>query len=115
MRSLHLPPVSQELRTFVPAPKPAVSGGDADAEDDDDEGIKYVDKLEVIGGVLGTVLKASGEFVGTPTMQWSRRQTRRGSPTFVDIAGATTLEYTPTADDVNTVLRLECQVRAFTA
>ena len=56
VRVLHVPPVSSELQTFKPAPKPPPAEGD----EEEDEGIQYVENLEVVGGVLGTTLKATG-------------------------------------------------------
>ena len=63
---------------------------------------------QVIGGVLGYVHKVSGEFVGTPSVQWFRQSTRSGEARFVAIAEATDLSYMPTADDVGARLRVEC-------
>ena len=40
MREVHLPPVAAQLAVFHQAAVPA-------AADDDDEGIRYVDKLQV--------------------------------------------------------------------
>ena len=104
-KKLLLPPVSSVLRTFQPQKEPKKEGAD---EEDEDEGIKYVDKLVLVGGVLGLGLKASGEYVGTPSFQWFRRKMVRGQRLFLPIEGASTDEYVPNADDVNTVLRLEC-------
>jgi len=104
-KKLLLPPVSKELRTFQPQKEPKKEGAD---EEDEDEGIKYVDKLVLVGGVLGLGLKANGEYVGTPSFQWFRRKMVRGQRLFLPIEGASTDEYVPNADDVNTVLRLEC-------
>ena len=101
-RTLHLPPVASTLKIFEPPPKPPAEEGE-----EEDEGIAYVDKLHVTGGVLGTMLSASGDFVGTPTIQWYRQHHRKGSAQFEKIEGATSLEYFPTADDVGTVLRVE--------
>ena len=65
--------------------------------------------LQVAGGLLGTNLKASGEFVGTPTVRWLRQQTSTGEALhFTPIEGATELEYAPNADDVGACLRVEC-------
>ena len=61
MRTLHLPPVASTLEVFRPAPKPPPADGE-----EEDEGIQYVENLHVTGGVLGTMLSASAEFVGTP-------------------------------------------------
>ena len=104
-KKLLLPPVSKALRTFHPQKEPKKEGAD---EEDEDEGIKYVDKLVLVGGVLGLGLKANGEYVGTPSFQWFRRKMVRGQRLFLPIEGASTDEYVPNADDVNTVLRLEC-------
>ena len=53
-------------------------------------------------GLLGTALKAEGEFVGTPTVQWMRQKSSGGTSgdEFVPIPYATGLEYMPNADDV---------------
>lgn len=116
-RAVALPPVSSELHVFKPAAKPAkgraedsraggeLSGGEE--EEDDEGGIEYVANLQVVGGVLGTMMKASGEFVGTPTIQWSRLAHKRGGPVFVEIPGATSLEYFPSADDVGTRIKVD--------
>ena len=71
VRMVHLPPVANELQVFkmLPRAKPSAEGG-GEEEEEEDEGIRYVDNVQVVGGVLGTVLKASGDFVGQPTMQW---------------------------------------------
>ena len=51
MRVLHLPPVASTLEIFHPAPK-----APRPPDEEEDEGIQYVDKLHVTGGVLGTML-----------------------------------------------------------
>jgi hypothetical protein len=84
-KKLLLPPVSSALRTFEPQKEPKKEGAD---EEDEDEGIKYVDKLVLVGGVLGLGLKANGEYVGTPTFQWFRRKIVRGQRLFLPIEGA---------------------------
>lgn len=113
VRQLHLPPVANELKFFEPIPKekPPKPEGTGDDDDDDGEGIQYVENLNVIGGVLGTVLKANGEFVDRrlTTFQWLRRKHVAGVPTFIPIEGATNDVYIPNADDVNTILRLDVQ------
>mmetsp|Transcript_46738 Transcript_46738/g.77372 ORF Transcript_46738/g.77372 Transcript_46738/m.77372 type:complete len:928 (+) Transcript_46738:63-2846(+) len=101
MRQVHLPPVV--ARPVVFAQTAAVND-----PDDEDEGIRYVDKLQVVGGILGVPLKASGDFVGSPQAQWLRQKSRTGHPIFLPIEGARELEYSPNADDVGACLRLEC-------
>ena len=95
MRQVHLPPVATQISTFQQKET-------AESSDEDDEGIRYVDKLHVVGGLLGTALKADGEFVGTPTVQWMRQRSSGGTSgdEFVPIPYATGLEYMPNADDV---------------
>ena len=95
MRQVHLPPVASQISTFR-------QKDTAESSDEDDEGIRYVDKLHVVGGLLGTALKAEGEFVGTPTVQWMRQKSSGGTSgdEFVPIPYATGLEYMPNADDV---------------
>ena len=106
-RALQLPRVATSLQVFRPAPKPPSPGGaDSDSEE---EGIQYIENMCVTGGVLGTKLYCNGDFVGQPSIQWSRLQQRKGSPQYVEIPGATSLEYFPTADDVGTSLRVEAQ------
>ena len=67
--------------------------------------------MQVAGGLLGTALKASGEFVGTPSVQWMRQVSGAiggDSTESVPIPYATGLEYMPNADDVGACLRIEC-------
>mmetsp|Transcript_23530 Transcript_23530/g.64902 ORF Transcript_23530/g.64902 Transcript_23530/m.64902 type:complete len:211 (-) Transcript_23530:87-719(-) len=102
MHQVHLPPLASGTSTFH-----AVL-----AESNEDEGIRYVENLRVEGGVLGTMLKADGDFVGTPQLQWYRQSadSKSESPgrlTFTRIEAANSLEYCPTADDVGFSLRLE--------
>ena len=106
VRSGIMPPVSSELHVFKQKAKPRQAKSGFDAEEEE-EGIQYVSNLQVVGGVLGITMKASGDFVGTPTVQWSRLTQQRGALTYVDIPGATSLEYYPNADDVGRRLRVE--------
>jgi hypothetical protein len=85
-----------------PAPRPAVIEPDMDDED----GVAYVSNLVISGTtVTGGTLTTSGEFVGTPTVQWFRVDSK-GAKTELD--GAGTLSYSPTIDDVGCTLRCEC-------
>jgi hypothetical protein len=85
-----------------PAPRPAVIEPDMDDED----GVAYVSNLVISGTtVTGGTLTTSGEFVGTPTVQWFRVDSK-GAKTEID--GAATLSYSPTIDDVGCTLRCEC-------
>ena len=58
-------PCTSELHVFSKRRSPA-SEERLDAEEEE-EGIQYVSNLQVVGGVLGIMMKASGDFVGTPT------------------------------------------------
>ncbi|KAL3919397.1 MAG: hypothetical protein SGPRY_005648 [Prymnesium sp.] len=98
VRQLHVPPVAMEVSTFYAKEREG---------EGEEEGIKYVDKLHVVGGILGRPLEARGEFVGTPSVQWHRQQAG-GRLDFSPIEGATELSYTPSADDVGACLRVEC-------
>ena len=105
IRLLHVPPVATELQIY----KQGANDKPTSAKGDEDEGIQYVENLQVVGGVLGTLMKCSGDFVGTPTVQWYRMRHTNGqlATFFVEIPGATELEYNPNADDVGTVMRIE--------
>jgi hypothetical protein len=73
---------------------------------DDEDGVAYVSNLVISGTtVTGGTLTTSGEFVGTPTVQWFRVDSK-GAKTEID--GAGTLSYSPTIDDVGCTLRCEC-------
>jgi len=98
VRQLHLPPVALEVGTFYPKKNLF----------EEDEGIKYVDKLQVVGGILGRPMVATAEFVGTPSVQWLRQHPTAGKNEFTPIEGATELTYMPTADDVGAIVRVEC-------
>jgi len=109
-RQVQLPPIVASPIVFMQ--EASMPAGAATEQDDEDEGIKYVDKLQVAGGMLGEPLKASGEFVGTPQVQWFRQRSRPSSSgaalLFVPLEGASQLEYLPNADDVGVRLRVEC-------
>ena len=53
--------------------------------------------------VMGGTLTAAGEFVGTPSVQWYRK---RADAPLSAIAGACSLSYGMTADDVGCSLRV---------
>ena len=83
VRQVHLPPVASQPSVFTQLPAPP--------DEDEDEGIRYVDNLRVVGGILGTPLKASGEFVGTPEATWFRQRSSlsgRGEDRFVPLGAA---------------------------
>ena len=83
VRQVHLPPVASQPSVFTQLPAPP--------DEDEDEGIRYVDNLRVVGGLLGTPLKASGEFVGTPEATWFRQRSSlsgRGEDRFVPLGAA---------------------------
>ena len=112
-RRLNPPPDTGTVETYLQQPPEKTGGGgggggDGDSDSDDGGGIKYVDKVQVVGGILGVPLVASGEFVGEPSVQWFRSAGAHRAGSFVEIEGATSLEYTPTAEDVGSTLKLEC-------
>lgn len=77
-----------------------------DIDPDDMPSIEYVANLRIIGSAtVGSVLQATADFVGTPTVQWSR--SKQNAPP-VDIAGATALDYTLTVDDVGMAMSVAC-------
>ena len=97
VQQVHMPPVASQPSVFKQAPRVV------EDDDDDEGGIEYVANLQVEGGILGTMLVGSGDFVGTPSLQWHRSS--QGA--FRPIDGATELEYMPTADDAGATLQLE--------
>jgi UDP-N-acetylmuramyl tripeptide synthase len=58
---------------------------------DDEDGVAYVSNLVISGTtVTGGTLTTSGEFVGTPTVQWFRVDSK-GAKTEIDGAGTLSL------------------------
>jgi len=73
---------------------------------DDEEGVQYVSNLRIQGSaVVGGTLTAVAEFVGQPSVQWYRS---KGTEKPAEIAGAASLAYTLTADDIGCTVRVEC-------